>query len=460
MAQRTVALCDGKFIGIETIFTVVDGKQINIPEKLKELRRKSKNRELFCPCGCGANLVLVASDKNLREQHFRIKDGKQYENCTVVTEGKTSVDSKIVLKCWLDDNLQVDDIESRVPICDVSDSNRRYEFTFISKSRKIAVDYCHIRANLSDEKQSILEQNSQGIKIIHVVDNMNGGSDGQFPEWLMKVQERQKYCLLLSASDADYETASMKAAFYAQDIDGLWQEIIFADGFLGEYRINPEGEVYFCEIPLEESLKTAILEFQNANDAEKQRREDEKRKRDEWLRQQEIEAEKRREEQRKQQEEFEERQRIQAEEAAKRRAAQEEEQRIKKEREREEKDRKEKEFKENLESSLEQQKTPVRDTDGNRWIKCEYCGKIAMESEFTSYGGINHVNLGTCKECNEHNPEVKKTRTEDQHVIKRKYDPTVCPECGGKLIEKNGRNGRFIGCSKYPMCRYTRSIRM
>lgn len=29
MAQRTVALCDGKFIGIESIYTVVDEKQID-----------------------------------------------------------------------------------------------------------------------------------------------------------------------------------------------------------------------------------------------------------------------------------------------------------------------------------------------------------------------------------------------------------------------------------------------
>lgn len=37
MAQRTVALCDGKFIGIESIYTVVDEKQINIPDKLAAL---------------------------------------------------------------------------------------------------------------------------------------------------------------------------------------------------------------------------------------------------------------------------------------------------------------------------------------------------------------------------------------------------------------------------------------
>lgn len=41
MAQRTVALCDGKFIGIESIYTVIDGKQINIPDKLEQLRAKA-----------------------------------------------------------------------------------------------------------------------------------------------------------------------------------------------------------------------------------------------------------------------------------------------------------------------------------------------------------------------------------------------------------------------------------
>ena len=40
MAKRTVALYKDKYIGIETIYTVIDGKQINIPEKLRELRDK------------------------------------------------------------------------------------------------------------------------------------------------------------------------------------------------------------------------------------------------------------------------------------------------------------------------------------------------------------------------------------------------------------------------------------
>ena len=83
MAQRTVALCDGKYIGIESIYTVIDGMQINIPDKLAALRKRSRRNELFCPCGCGRNLILVAGDKKLREQHFRVKAGTGEYECEV-----------------------------------------------------------------------------------------------------------------------------------------------------------------------------------------------------------------------------------------------------------------------------------------------------------------------------------------------------------------------------------------
>jgi restriction system protein len=33
-----------------------------------------------------------------------------------------------------------------------------------------------------------------------------------------------------------------------------------------------------------------------------------------------------------------------------------------------------------------------------------------------------------------------------------------CPECGGTLVEKSGKYGRFFGCSNYPKCKYTKNI--
>ena len=32
-----------------------------------------------------------------------------------------------------------------------------------------------------------------------------------------------------------------------------------------------------------------------------------------------------------------------------------------------------------------------------------------------------------------------------------------CPRCGGRLVERTGKYGSFLGCSNYPRCRYTQN---
>lgn len=46
-----------------------------------------------------------------------------------------------------------------------------------------------------------------------------------------------------------------------------------------------------------------------------------------------------------------------------------------------------------------QQTSIIRDRFGARWVKCVKCGAIKQDYEFSSYGGENTVNLGTCGEC-------------------------------------------------------------
>jgi len=48
---------------------------------------------------------------------------------------------------------------------------------------------------------------------------------------------------------------------------------------------------------------------------------------------------------------------------------------------------------------MDQQTEQVRDVTGARWIRCELCGSVETEDKFWSYGGANHVNLGTCYKC-------------------------------------------------------------
>lgn len=391
MVQRSVCLCDGKYIGIESIFTVIDGKQINIPDKLSALRTRSRKGELFCPCGCGANLILVAGDRNLRAQHFRLKDSARQHECTAETERPHSIYSKIVLKCWLDEKLNVPDVETRVPICLVGDTARKYEFSFVSRTSKLAVSYSCNRANLSDEKMEILRANSSGIRLIYIVDALNSCGNGQYPEALMKVQERQGYCLLLDVEEMEYSTAKLSAVFYAQDCTGLWREIEFAAGALREFSISEYGRLLYQNAPLAALCEWKKSEFEREVQQEKIRREQQMK---ELLERPESEQKQRPKRTqtlpvRRPQNTKSERQRameklVHEKEEAGRRA---------------QKKQREEAFRQTLAEQLNQQETQVIDPDGNRWVKCRYCGRVDKTTAFSSYGGRGSVNLGTCKIC-------------------------------------------------------------
>lgn len=52
---------------------------------------------------------------------------------------------------------------------------------------------------------------------------------------------------------------------------------------------------------------------------------------------------------------------------------------------------------------MNQQEEQVRDSADIRWIKCEICGKIGEDAEFSNYGGEGHLNLGVCCDCTRKN---------------------------------------------------------
>ena len=53
-------------------------------------------------------------------------------------------------------------------------------------------------------------------------------------------------------------------------------------------------------------------------------------------------------------------------------------------------------------------------------------------------------------------------RHAERNMVKVAVEPEKlgepCPDCGGHLVIKQGRFGRFVGCANYPTCRYTRPI--
>jgi predicted RNA-binding Zn-ribbon protein involved in translation (DUF1610 family) len=70
------------------------------------------------------------------------------------------------------------------------------------------------------------------------------------------------------------------------------------------------------------------------------------------------------------------------------------------------------------------------------------------------YKIINEANLVDTYDKTEHIKSIKKL------IQKRKRDiqDNKCPQCGEKLVLRNGKYGKFLGCTSYPRCKFIRNI--
>jgi hypothetical protein len=64
---------------------------------------------------------------------------------------------------------------------------------------------------------------------------------------------------------------------------------------------------------------------------------------------------------------------------------------------------------------------------------------------------ILEKNITSQKENRQHVKRVTRNVSEK----KKKERLKICPKCGNKLINKNGKFGNFYGCINFPKCRYT-----
>ena len=82
-----------------------------------------------------------------------------------------------------------------------------------------------------------------------------------------------------------------------------------------------------------------------------------------------------------------------------------------------------------------------------------YTKEILPNSE-EIYNKVLAINITDKEEKKKHVSEVKK-------IQKEKAIPkgeNICPMCGGTLVERTGKRGKFLGCSNYPKCRFTKNI--
>lgn len=53
-----------------------------------------------------------------------------------------------------------------------------------------------------------------------------------------------------------------------------------------------------------------------------------------------------------------------------------------------------------------------------------------------------------------HARDIKRIKKLNEEKIKE----NICPRCGAKLVEREGKYGKFIGCSNFPKCRFVTKI--
>ncbi|MCI8589749.1 MAG: NERD domain-containing protein [Clostridiales bacterium] len=67
---------------------------------------------------------------------------------------------------------------------------------------------------------------------------------------------------------------------------------------------------------------------------------------------------------------------------------------------------------------------------------------------------LQNANIIDTEQRKKHTQKIQ----ERKHSKTNYSDAKICPRCSGKLVQKAGKYGMFLGCSQFPKCRYTASI--
>ena len=63
---------------------------------------------------------------------------------------------------------------------------------------------------------------------------------------------------------------------------------------------------------------------------------------------------------------------------------------------------------------------------------------------------ILSANIDTKEKRKEHISNIK----ENVKINEQAINMGICPKCGGQLVKRQGKYGKFLGCSNYPKCRF------
>ena len=91
------------------------------------------------------------------------------------------------------------------------------------------------------------------------------------------------------------------------------------------------------------------------------------------------------------------------------------------------------------------------------------CSNVVNLDDLKSY--LKNYNDGTCYSIEEmdsiynkllsaNNQMKNKEHVQNIRQTQAELREGICPRCGGKLIEREGKYGKFLGCANYPDCKF------
>lgn len=107
--------------------------------------------------------------------------------------------------------------------------------------------------------------------------------------------------------------------------------------------------------------------------------------------------------------------------------------------------------------NLEAQKKTIKKSDFQTETgeKCPECKKPLVE-KWGKYGKF--LACSGFPDCKYSRPLVKSGDKKEEKEVEKKMVDKKCPKCGGKLMLKESRFGQFLACENYPKCKFTESV--
>lgn len=216
----------------------------------REVRRASREHRLFCTCGCGSNLQLVAGDKSVTTRRF-FRNYMDFANANCCyDESPLTQKCKILLRAWLNQTLQRNLLYD-VPIAEIDKGNRRYELTYYAQEYDFGLVYANEAKNIPFEKIQELDEYRE-MHILYLTDIHNLIQSGQLPVHQIDMQDKQGYCLFLKIADPEKEEyplteATLVCMYYIREnLDhGIWAGLPVLEDCITAFSISPQGALCY-----------------------------------------------------------------------------------------------------------------------------------------------------------------------------------------------------------------------